>query len=48
MIKIKRRGDFSDMLNELTLNDEKLEQLINGRIKWFQNKPQDTRLDNLH
>lgn len=46
MIKIKRRGDFSEMLDELTSQDESLEQIINQRIKWFQVNPQDTRLDN--
>jgi len=46
MVKIKRRGDFSEMLNELTSQDENLEQIINERIKWFQGNPRDTRLDN--
>ncbi len=46
MVKIKRRGDFGEMLNELTSQDEILEQVINERIKWFQSNPQDTRLDN--
>lgn len=46
MIKIRRRGDFSEMLNELTSQDESLEQIINQRTKWFQGNPQDTRLDN--
>lgn len=46
MLKIKRRGDFSEMLNELISQDEILEQIINERIKWFQGNPQDTRLDN--
>lgn len=34
------------MLNELTSQDESLEQIIAERIKWFQGNPQDTRLDN--
>lgn len=46
MIKIRRRGDFSEMLTELIDQDENLEQVINERIKWFQDNPQDTRLDN--
>lgn len=46
MIKIRRRRDFSEMLNELTSQDESLEQVIGERIKWFQGNPQDTRLDN--
>lgn len=46
MIKIRRRGDFSEMLNELTSQEESLEQVIDERIKWFQGNPQDTRLDN--
>ena len=46
MVKIKRRGDFSDMLKELTIQDGDLEKVMNERIKWFQNNPQDTRLDN--
>lgn len=46
MINIKRRGDFSEMLDELTSQEERLEQIINQRIKWFQGNPQDSRLDN--
>lgn len=46
MIKIRRRGDFSRMLNELISQDNSLEQVIVERIKWFQGNPQDTRLDN--
>ena len=46
MIRIKRRGDFSDMLNELIFQDDDLKQIINERIKWFQNNPQDARLEN--
>lgn len=45
-VKIKRRGDFSGMLNELTTQDESLERIIIERTKWFQNNPQDTRLEN--
>ena len=46
MIKIRRRGDFSEMLNELISQDENLARIINERTKWFQGNPQDTRLDN--
>ncbi len=46
MIKVKRRGDFTTMLDELLAGNESLEQVINERIKWFQSNPNDTRLDN--
>ncbi len=46
MIKIKKRRDFSEMLEELTAQDKSMKPIIIERIKWFQNNPQDTRLDN--
>ena len=46
MIKIRRRGDFTRMLDELLVEDESFEQLIDMRIKWFQKNPNDTRLGN--
>lgn len=46
MIKIKRRGGFTAMLDELLVDDESLETVINEKIKWFQLNPKDTRLDN--
>lgn len=46
MIKIKRRGDFTVMLDELLTEDESLGQVIDERIKWFQSNPNDTRIDN--
>ena len=46
MIKIRRRGDFSEMLDALLAEDESLEQIVDESIKWFQSNPTDTRLDN--
>ncbi len=46
MLKIKRRGEFSALQDELCLENSDLEQIIDQRVKWFRRNPQDTRLAN--
>lgn len=46
MIKVKQTGAFSNFLDELYIENPELETEVNTAVGWFQNNPQDTRLDN--
>jgi len=46
MIKIRRTGNYTRMLEELSREEPELIEVINRRIKWFRKNPKDTRLRN--
>lgn len=46
MIKVKQVGKFRKLLDELYVEEPELKIEVNTRINWFQNNPEDSRLDN--
>lgn len=46
MIRIKRPGEFEEMLEALHGDNLELAETIRKRIRWFQKNSDDTRLNN--
>lgn len=46
MIKIKRAGEFNQLLDELYIDNPELELEVSQRVHWFRGNPDDTRLNN--
>lgn len=46
MVKIEEVGSYSQMLDDLLLENPNLEKEIKQRIDWLRKNPQDSRLDN--
>lgn len=46
MIKIEQTGKFNRLLDNVRFGNPELELEVNKKICWFQNNPDDTRLDN--
>ncbi|MBI2334328.1 hypothetical protein HYU96_00850 [Candidatus Daviesbacteria bacterium] len=46
MIKVKQAGKFTKLLDELYVENPELEIEVSKRIRWFQDNPEDSRLDN--
>lgn len=46
MISIKKVDRFDKMLFDLCKDDSELDELVNQKIIWFANNPEDTRIDN--
>lgn len=46
MVKIKFTGTYIENLKEILLNEPILKSDIEKRVNWFENNPEDTRLDN--
>lgn len=46
MIQVKQAGKSRKLLDELYVKNPELEIEVNQRVNWFQNNPEDTRLNN--
>lgn len=46
MIKVEWTGRFKQLLDEICFENLELESEVSKKICWFQNNPDDTRLDN--
>lgn len=46
MIKVERTGKFNQLLDKIRFENLELELVVSKRIYWFQNNPDDTRLNN--